>query len=73
MYHFNEIAALNISVLPTKLVIKDNFYQLKIFLVQGYKFIKNEFIELIVFVNPETGPRYYSNLRERAHSLIIDD
>ena len=38
-------------------MIADNFYKLKIFLVQGYKIIKNEFI---VFENPVMEPWYKS-------------
>ena len=34
-------------------MLADNFYKLKIFLVQGYK---NELVELIVFENPSQIP-----------------
>ena len=36
MYHFNEIAILNISVLPTQLMTADTFYHLKMLLVPSY-------------------------------------
>ena len=37
IYHLNEITTLNVSVLPTQLMIADNVYLLTMFLVQGNK------------------------------------
>ena len=41
MEPLNEIATLNVSVLPTQLMIADNFCWLKTFLVEAYKNYKN--------------------------------
>ena len=41
MEPLNEIATLNVSVLPTQLMTADNFCWLKMFLVEAYKNYKN--------------------------------
>ena len=51
MYHFNEISVSLFFL--TQLMIEDDLYLLIMFLVQGYKNIKSQFIELIVFYKPE--------------------